>query len=149
MMDPLLLNFRFAVSFLAWGGQNNTVDTRFQKVSGFAATVGTSAIAQGGQNLYTQNLPDKVTYGNLMLDRGRVIKSTLNSRFEDALARFHFQTTDVLVTLLGEDRAPIAGWMFYHAYPVKWSTTELSVATPAILIDSMELTYTRMQSIQV
>lgn len=149
ILDPLLLNFRFSVSFLAWGGQNSAVDARFQRVSGLGGSVSTSPINEGGQNLYTQNLPDKVSYGNLVLERGRVIRSTLNSRFDDALARFEFKPTDVLVTLLGEAPVPVAAWMFYRAYPTKWSTSDLSASQPAILIDTMELSYTRMQSIQV
>jgi phage tail-like protein len=147
--QPLLLNFRFAVSFLGWGVEGAMVDTRFQSVSGLGASVTTSTVAEGGQNLYTQSLPDKVGYSHLTLTRGRVIKSTLNSRFDAALARFEFKTTDVLVTLLGEHGIPLAAWMFYRAYPVKWSTADLSVATPAILIDTMELAYTRMQPILV
>jgi phage tail-like protein len=147
--EPLLLNFRFAVSFLAWGGQSAVIDTRFQRVSGLGASVTTSTIAEGGQNLFTQSLPDKVGYTNLVLERGRILKSTVNSRFDDALARFEFKPTDVLVTLLGELRTPLAAWMFYRAYPVKWSTSDLSAAAPAILIDTMELAYTRMQPLQV
>jgi phage tail-like protein len=147
--EPLLLNFRFAVSFLAWGGQSAVIDTRFQRVSGLGASVTTSTIAEGGQNLFTQSLPDKVGYTNLVLERGRILKSTVNSRFDDALARFEFKPTDVLVTLLSELRTPLAAWMFYRAYPVKWSTSDLSAAAPAILIDTMELAYTRMQPLQV
>jgi len=147
--EPLLLNFRFSVSFLSWGGQGAAVDTRFQRVSGLGATVTTSAHAEGGQNLFTQSLPDKVGYTNLVLERGRVTRSTLNSRFDDALARFQFKTTDVLVTLLGDFRMPLASWMFYRAYPVKWATSDLSAKDPAILIDTMELAYTRMQPFRV
>jgi phage tail-like protein len=149
MIEPLLLNFRFAVSFLGWGGGTASVDTRFQSVSGIGATVTTSTVAQGGQNLYTQSLPDKVGYSNLTLTRGRVIKSTLNGRFEDALARFEFKTTDVLVMLLGDLGLPLCAWKFYRAWPVKWTTSDLSATTPAILIDTMELAYTRMEPIRL
>lgn len=143
--DALLLSFRFSVSFLAWGGRNHTVDTRFQSVAGLGGQVTTSPVREGGQNLFTHRLPEKVEYQNLTLTRGRVLRSTLSQRFDEALSRFSFNTTDVLVSLLGEDRAPIAAWMFYRAYPVKWSTADLSATSPAILIDTMELTYTRMQ----
>ena len=39
MDDPLLVNFRFSVSFLSWGGQDGTVDTRFQHVSGLGGNM--------------------------------------------------------------------------------------------------------------
>lgn len=149
MDDHLLLNFRFSVSFLAWGGRNNTVDTRFQSVSGIGAEATTVEIAEGGQNLYTQRLPERISHRTLVLQRGRVIRSTLNRKFEEALSRFEFGTSDVLVTLLGEDRSALAAWMFHRAYPTRWSTADLSARSPDVLIDTMELTYTRMQSLRI
>lgn len=151
--DTLLLSFRFAVSFLSWGGrgagQVAAVDTRFQRVSGLGADVTTAQVVEGGQNLFTHRLPERIDYKNLVLERGRVVRSALNDRFDDALARFEFRPTDVLVTLLGDDRGTVAAWMFYRAYPVRWSTADLSAKEPEVLIDTMELAYTRMQPLRI
>lgn len=149
-MDPALLtSFRFSVAFLSWGGGNGTVDTRFQSVSGLGSQVTTTAVREGGQNLFSHRLPEKVDYQNLTLARGRVIRSTLNQRFDEALSQFSFRTTDVLISLLGEDSAPVVAWMFYRAYPVKWQAADLNAKDPAILIDTMELAYTRMQPLHI
>lgn len=147
--EPLLLNFRFEVAFLGWNIDNMSVDSRFQRVSGIGATLTTTSVTEGGQNLFTHKLPERVDYSNLVLERGRLIKSELSKKFEDALVRFDFTTTDILVSLLGEDQTRLCSWMFYRAYPVRWTSGDLSASDPAILIDTMELAYSRMQPMQI
>ena len=67
MSDPLL-GMRFAVLFLAGGVVPNPLDIRFQRVSGLSMTVDTEPLREGGQNLYTQQLPTGVSHGNLVLE---------------------------------------------------------------------------------
>ena len=148
MGDPLI-GMRFSVLFMAGGALPNPLDIRFQKVSGLSAQVETETVAEGGQNLYMQKLPKGVSYGNLTLERGMVIGSPLNLEFNAAMSLFRFATSNVLVTLLGEDRLPRAAWLFLKAWPVKWSTSDLNAADAALVIDTMELAYTRMQAMRV
>ena len=147
MSDPIL-GMRFVVTFFAAGVVPNPLDIRFQKVSGLTAEVETETIDEGGQNLYQQKLPRRVKYGNLVLERGMVVGSPLNLEFNAAMSLFKFATSNVLVTLLGESKLPLAAWLFLKAYPVKWSTSDLS-AEPALVIDTMELAYTRMQRLSL
>jgi phage tail-like protein len=147
MSEPIL-GMRFGVLFFAGGVIPNPLDIRFQKVSGLSAEVETEQVAEGGQNLYTQRLPKGVRYGNLKLERGMVIGSPLNLEFNATMSLFKFATSNVLVTLLGESKAPLAAWLFMKAYPVKWSTSDLS-AEPSLVIDTLELAYTRMQILRV
>jgi len=147
MSDPIL-GMRFSVLFLAGGVVPNPLDIRFQRVSGLSAEVETEAVGEGGQNLYTQKLPRGIKYNNLVLERGMVVGSPLNLEFNAAMSLFKFATSNVLVTLLGEDRQPLAAWLFLKAYPVKWTTSDLS-AEPALVIDTLELAYTRMQALRV
>jgi phage tail-like protein len=136
------------VFFFAGGVIPNPVDIRFQKVSGLSAEVETEPLSEGGQNLYTQKLPTGIKYGNLVLERGMVIGSPLNLEFNATMSLFKFATSNVLVTLLSESKLPLAAWLFIKAYPVKWSTSDLS-AEPGLVIDTMELAYTRMQILRV
>ena len=145
--DPIP-GFRFSVFFFAGGVNPNPLDIRFQKVSGLSAEVTTESLSEGGQNLYTQKLPTGIQYGNLVLERGMVIGSPLNLEFNATMALFKFATSNVLVTLLSESKLPLAAWLFMKAYPVKWSTSDLN-AEPALVIDTMELAYTRMQILRV
>jgi phage tail-like protein len=148
MSDPII-GMRFGVLFLAGGAIPNPLDIRFQKVSGLSAQVDTVEVGEGGQNLYTQKLPKGVRYNNLVLERGMVVGSPLNLEFNAAMSLFKFATSNVLVTLLAEDKLPLAAWLFLKAYPVKWSTSDLNASDAALVIDTMELAYTRMQILRV
>lgn len=143
-----ILGFRFGVLFMAGGVIPNPLDIRFQKVSGLSAEVETETLREGGQNLYSQKLPTGIQYGNLVLERGMVIGSPLNLEFNATMSLFKFATSNVLVTLLGEDKSPLAAWLFMKAYPVRWSTSDLN-AEPDLVIDTMELAYTRMQVMRI
>lgn len=148
-MAAPIIGMRFAVLFMAGGVVPNPLDLRFSKVSGLSMTVETEALVEGGQNLYTQQLPKSVSHGNLVLERGMVVGSPLNIEFNASLSTFKFVTSNVLVTLLSEDGLPMAAWLFMKAWPVKWSTSDLDATTPGLVIDTMELAYARMQVLRV
>jgi phage tail-like protein len=141
--------YRFSVLFLAGGLLPNPLDIRFQKVSGLSATVETTPLKEGGQNLYTHKLPERVSYQNLVLERGVVIGSPLNLEFNAAMSLFKFAPSNVLVTLLSDSKVPLAAWLFLKAYPVKWATGDLDASKPDVLIDTLELAYTQMQIMRV
>src|SRR5262245_6297619 len=144
-----LLGFRFGVFFFALGVVPNPLDIRFQKVKGLAATVKTTPVSEGGQNLYTQQLPTKVEYGNLVLERGVLVGSPLNIEFNVAMTLFKFAPSNVLVTLFNESAIPVSAWLFIKAFPVKWSTSDLDATQKNLVIDTMELAYSRMQILRI
>ena len=144
-----LIGFRFGVFFFIAGVVPNPLDIRFQKVSGLSATVKTEDRAEGGQNLYVQKLPTGMEYGNLVLERGLVVGSLLNVEFNVTMSTFKFAPSNVVVMLFDKDSIPNAAWLFLKAYPVKWSTSDFNAEDPAIVIDTMELAYTRMQALRI
>jgi phage tail-like protein len=148
MAEPII-GMRFAVLFMAGGAVPNPLDIRFQKVSGLSAQVDTATVEEGGQNLYKQKLPTGISYGNLTLERGMVVGSPLNLELNATMSLFKFVTSNVLVTLLGEDKLPRAAWLFLKAWPVKWSTSDLNASDAQVVIDTLELAYTRMQILRV
>ncbi len=107
----------FLVTFLVGGVLPNPLDIRFKKVSGLKATVSTTPVPEGGQNLYTQKLPVRIEYDNLVLERGMIVGSPLNIEFNAAMSLFKFSPSNVLVALLSEDKVPVSAWMFLNAYP--------------------------------
>lgn len=143
------LGFRFSVVFFAAGIVPNPLDLRFQKVRGLSANVETTNMKEGGQNLYTQKLPNGITYGNLTLERGMVWGSLLNVEINVALSLFRFTPSNVLVTLLDASGIPISAWFFYKAYPVKWETADLDANGKGVLIETIELAYARMQIMRI
>lgn len=144
-----ILGFRFGVFFFAGGVVPNPLDIRFQKVSGLSAEVRTTTVTEGGQNLYTHRLPERIDYQNLVLERGMVVGSPLNLEFNAVMSLFKFYPSNVLVTLFDEEKKPVSGWLFIKAYPVKWSTSDLDAKENSILIDTLELAYTRMQIMRI
>jgi phage tail-like protein len=145
----LVLDSRFAASFFAAGIVPNPIDIRFQRVSGLSATVETTTIHEGGQNLRAHRLPRRVGYQNLVLERGFVIGSRLHRDFNTAMTAFQFAPCNVMVALLGADAAPIAAWMFVKAFPVRWAAADLSARDDQVLIETLELCFASMQAMRV
>lgn len=143
------LGFRFGVFFFAGGAIPNPLDIMFQKVSGLGSRVETMEVEEGGQNLYTQSIPKRINYENLVLQRGLLVGSPLTMEFNATMSRFKFYPSNVLVTLMDNTRIPIASWLFMKAYPVKWSVSDLDAESNSVVIEHMELTYQRMQVMRI
>ena len=146
--DPPL-SFRFGVFFFMGGIIPNPLDIKFQKVSGLSSEIETQTIDEGGRNINRYHLPNKVTSGNLVLERGMVIGSLLNLEFEYVMSNFRFYTSNVLITLFNASSIPVSAWLFWKAYPVKWAVSDLDADANSLVIDTMELAYTRYQSIRI
>ncbi|MFD2563167.1 phage tail protein [Aquimarina rubra] len=156
IIDPNpALSHRFGVFFFAGGVFPNPIDFRFQKVSGLSAEIQTDTVNEGGQNLFAHRLPGKVNYNNLVLERGystSFVPSPLTQEFNIAFSAFKFAPSNVIVTLFHDfegTSAPLGAWHFFKAYPVKWSVSDLDGESNTVLIDRMELAYTRFQSIRL
>ena len=61
------------------------------------------------------------------------------------MSLFKFSPSNVIVTLFSDAKVPLAAWIFIKAYPVKWSTADLDASEGKVVIETMELAYTRMQ----
>lgn len=145
----LVLGSRFSALFFAGGVVPNPLDIRFQRVSGLSATIETTTVNEGGQNLYAHRLPRRVGYSHLVLERGFVVGSPLNVELNAAMTMFKLAPSNVMVTLLDGNAAPLAAWMFLKAFPVRWATADLNASEDQVLIDTLELCYARMQAMRV
>lgn len=143
------VGFYFMVSFLMGGILPNPLDIRFQKVSGMSSTINTQEVSEGGENLFVHRLPTRVAYEDLKLERGMVIGSILSGEFDIAMSTLRFQPANVLVMLLNAKDVPIAGWLFQNAAPIKWLMSDLDASQNAVVIETMELTYSRLQRVRV
>lgn len=143
------LGFRFSVLFLFGGAIPNPLDTRFRKVSGIGSSITTRTINEGGQNQYSQHLPEKVQYDNLVLERGMAFGSPLVTELNVTMSLFKFNPSNVLVSLLDELGLPISSWLFLTAFPVKWTISPLDAEANQVVIETLELSYQRMQSIRL
>lgn len=143
------VGFYFVVNFFAGGLAPNPVDIRFQRVSGLKASMSPVTLEEGGQNTFVHRLPGRFTYDNLVLERGLTIASMVNLEFQQAMTTFRFNTGNVLVTLLNESDAPVSAWLFLKTFPVSWASSDLNADENRVVIDTLELAYTRFQRINL
>ncbi len=143
------LAHRFGVFFFAAGVIPDPLDIRFQRVTGISTRVETEAVNKGGQNIVTRLVPKRLVYDNLVLERGFVVGSPLNIQLNGIMNEFKFFRSDVLVTLFNDDAVPISAWMFKEAFPVRWATADLNAQEDRILIDTLEISFTRMLTVRL
>ncbi|UII24673.1 phage tail protein [Fulvivirga maritima] len=144
------LSHRFGVFYFPVGGFiPSPFDFRFQKVSGISTEVSMHSVREGGQNLYNHRLPNQVSYNNLVLERGYAIGSLMVQDFNYTFSQFKFYPSKVLVTLFHETGAPLGAWLYLDAYPVKWSISSLDAQANSVVIENMELAYSRFQTIRI
>jgi phage tail-like protein len=147
--EQLAVGFHFAVIFFTGGIAPNTLDMRFKKVSGLSSEIETVTYKEGGENLFTHRLPGRVSYNNLILERGLLVGSPLNLEFNTAMSSLQLTPGNVLVALLNADGTPRSAWLFWKTYPVKWSVSDLDAGANSIVIETMELAYSRFQGMRV
>lgn len=143
------LGFRFGVFFMLEGMLPNLLDTRFKSVSGIGATLNLQSVQNGGQNLFVHQLPERVQYENLVLERGLAVGSILAQNFDDAMCNFSFHPSNVLVSLLDESGLPLNNWLFTSAIPVRWRLSNLDADSNQVAIETLELSYQRMQAVRL
>lgn len=129
--------------------ENRSVDIRFQRISGFRVSMSPQTLEEGGQNTFIHRLPTRYNYENLVLERGLVLDSQLNSNFAEAMTTFRFTPCTVLVSLLDENDNPVTAWTFFDAYPVNWSSSDLDANANSIVIETLELAYSRFQRMKL
>lgn len=130
--------FSFKVNVV---GISGTYEGSFQEVTGISAKLGSFPIKEGGENRFEHRLPDRAKYDNLTLKRGMVLSSGLITWARKAIEEFDFTTKTVIVNLLDETSAPLASWSFKNAYPVALKISDLKAQDNAIVIETLELSY--------
>lgn len=145
-----LMSYNFLVVFYTGKGISiapNPIDIRFQKVSGIGLSMNNLETKRiGGKNV---RLPSFPTHDNLTLERGYAVRSPLRIELETSFENLKIHPRDVIVMLLDTQGKPQASWLFFRAYPVKWTLSDLDASQSSIFIESMELSYTRFQSISL
>ncbi len=143
-----LVGYYFCVTFFVYGETKKALDIRFRKVSGIKSEVTTTKVTEGGENLFTHRLPERLSYGNLTLERGYMLGSPMADEIDKVMTQFAFSGSNVLVSMLNEKHEPKVNWLFMSAYPVKWSLSDLDAEQGKLAIDTMELAYTRFQRLK-
>ncbi|TVQ05321.1 MAG: phage tail protein, partial [Balneolaceae bacterium] len=80
-------------------------------------------------------------YGDLVLKRGLARDSGLIDWFEETFETMSVKPVSVNISLLNEEHQPLVSWNVVHAWPKKWSLSDLDAQQNAIAIETLELTY--------
>lgn len=134
------VGFHFRVVFSGIG--NSDIDSRFQSVSGLSMELDTESKKEGGENRYEHVLPVRAKYPILVLKRGLVSDSDLLTQWcNDAFLSLLIQPVDLTISLLNELHEPLLTWNVKHAWPKKWSHSDLNAEQNALAIETFELQY--------
>lgn len=139
------MTHRFGVYFYAAGTKLNSLDIRFQEVSGLKASITTKQDTSVVSRLYRKLIPTGVEYGDLELRRGMVIGSKLGKQIQATFNDFTFHRSDVLLTIYSEQAEPMISYLFAEVYPIAWEVNSLNANTEDVLIENLRLTYSRVR----
>jgi phage tail-like protein len=134
---PLSLFFR--VDFQLPGVK--TGDAMFQEVSGFNVELQTEEHREGGENRFSQVLPTRAKYPDLVLKRGLLVDSKLVQWCRTSIENMDIKPITIVVTLMNEKQEPLLAYNFVNAWPKKWSVAEFDAQQSKILVETMELSY--------
>lgn len=133
------LGFFFRVEFQLGAGKST--DTMFQDVSGFNAELLTEDVRQGGENRFSQVLPTRAKYSDLVLKRGLIANSGVVKWCKDAIENLEIQPITIIVTLLNEKNQPLQTYNVVNAWPKKWSISNFNAEESKIVVETMEISY--------
>lgn len=138
------VNFHFWVSFKP--DDRESVDTRFQSVTGLDSTLDTETLKEGGENRFEHVIPTRRKYGPLTLKRGMLtpssyVTSWLKQAFDNEKVE-PIPTVDI--ALLNEHHEPLMYWTINNVWPRSWKVGELNAERGEVLIETLELNYNRL-----
>lgn len=144
-MDPFSppVAFHFLISFA--GNTPAVPDTAFQEVSGLESGLDVESVVEGGENRFVHQLPKPAKRGALKLKRCLTASNSglvkwCSSTIEGDLAQ-PISPKDITVSLLDEEREPVAVWAVGRAYPIKWSMGGFDAMKNELAVETVELAY--------
>ncbi len=144
------VGFHFAVEFVGLGQNDQSIDARFQSVTGLDVQFETDTIKEGGENRFEHVVPVRRKYSNLTLKRGLLspgsaseITKWCKHAFDNLFIEIvqPIQPINLVVSLLNENHEVLMMWEINHAWPVNWKIGELNAERSEVLIETIELHY--------
>ena len=132
--DPYLnYNYLVEVDSLIVGG--------FSEVTGLQVEIQTEDYREGGVNEYIHKLAGPARYSsNLILKRG-ITDSAVLWEWQMEVVVGLINRRDISVILHDAAHNEKWRWIFFEAYPVKWSGPDLRAANPDVALETLELAY--------
>lgn len=116
-------------------------DLRFSDVSGLSVELSTEELAEGGENRFMHRFPGRAKYPELVLKRGLLVGSSILTWVRDCIDSLEIEPKNIDVQLLDENHEPRLTWHLVNAYPTKWSVSDLSASSNAVVVESLRFSY--------
>ncbi len=117
------------------------IDASFQSVAGLTVETEYEEVREGGQRLYSHQLPIRTKHTDLVLKRGLYSGSVLTKWFNDAFENFVYTPINMEVLLLNEEHSPLKVWRIEHVLPKKLEVSSFNAESSEIVIETLTLTY--------
>ncbi|MEY3542333.1 MAG: hypothetical protein RLZZ204_1145 [Bacteroidota bacterium] len=159
LQDPPV-SYNFMVAFAPDGMKGSAMkgmammaslafDAAFTQISGLGSELEYDTVKSGGNNHEVYHLPKGIKRSGLSLKRGL-------ASIASPLLRWCFQTLEepkfitpktMIVVLLNKNPylPPVMVWTLYNVIPVKWEIDELDAKKSDIVIESIELVFSKME----
>lgn len=141
------VSFYFSVSFNGIG--KSVIDTQFQSVAGLSVEMQSESYAEGGENRFEHVLPVRSKYSDLVLKRGLFTSSELIAWCFDVFDTTIVKPVSLDISMLNENGDPLFSWHVVHAWPKKWSVSDLNAEQNALTIETLELNYRYFKTIKL
>lgn len=121
----------------------------FMEISGIATILNVEEVTNGGENRFTYHLPIHPTCKHLVckraIDTGSSpisawCRDSINNGLDNPI-----ETSDILVNLLDASGNAALCCVFYNAYPVTYSLSDLHSMENRLVIETIELAYEYFQ----
>jgi phage tail-like protein len=134
------VGFHFKVEVLELGMPIDH-DVRFTDVSGLSAEIATEEVAEGGQNRFLQKYPTRSKYPELVLKRGLLPNSGIVDWMRECIEDFKITPKNIDIKLLNQEHEPLMTWHVINAYPIKWSVSDFSATSNAVVVETLQFFY--------
>ena len=120
---------------------------RFTQVSGLSVEVEVEAVAEGGQNHFSHQLPGRMSWPTITLGRGVTKSDNLfdwlakSSGDGFAGAGHKLERNSAAITLLGSDGTRLRSWEVAEAFPVKWNGPTFAASSTEAAEEELEIAH--------
>jgi phage tail-like protein len=96
---------------------------------------------EGGENRFTHQLPVRAKYGDVTLKRGKMLGSGILHWCHKAFDEYKFEPSNVMISLLNADHAPLYNWYLINAIPKRLEVSSFNAQSNELVIESLVLSY--------
>lgn len=112
----------------------------FTQCDGLACEVAIEQREEGGNNLFIHQLPGRMKFTNIKLTRP-INGDTEKVALWLAGMTNEVKRTNAQIAALNSEGKTVASWSFMGVIPVKWTGPQLSVDSPKVATESLELAH--------